>query len=350
MCAVAGSRRERTNSLRDQLFEEVYTFDFHQVVRLIESFTPGCVSLGEGSDPSKEALRICSRISFSFATADLHSFLPANRTVPMEGKPQLSINFLGLAGISKPLPTPYAYRFYQQNRWEDTATKDFLDIFNHRFSSLLYRIHKKFRVELASTNLENTMFGKVLSSISGIYQDISSFKNRLDVSDRALLGYSSYFWTSAHSAYGLKKILSMYFKIPIVVEQFCGEWVQAQDSEWSRLSSTKNIFNTLGKTVVLGTKVWDQNAGMNIHLGAVDYKTFLTFLPSGGRYNSFCDLIYMYIGDLCNIRVKFIINKKTVPKVKLGSKFCLGYTTWMHAKPFKEDDKQVQVNCKKLAY
>lgn len=348
MGAVGKLSRVNRGNLKEQLFQEVYNFDFHQVVRLMEMFTPSCIPLGEGVDPNKEALRISSRISFSFATGDLNKLYPSNTADPFKMLPQLSINFMGLAGVSKPIPTPYAYRFYQRTRWRDTATKDFLDIFNHRFAGLLYRIHKKFRVELSNTYLEDTSLGNVLSSVAGVYQKSASLKNRINIPDRALIGYASYFWKRPPSAYALEKIIGQYFSMPVSGKEFYGAWIKAAASDWSRLSSIKNTFNVLGSTMILGTKAWDQQAGTILELGPISYEKFLTFLPMGSKYDAFCDLARLYTGDLSILKMNFIIQKETIPKVKLGSNGYLGYTTWMHAAAFKKDDQQVTVDCKVL--
>jgi len=346
MGTVANPRGVSRGNLEDQLFKEVYSFDFHQVVRLMEFFTPGCTPLGEGSNPNSEALRISSRISFSFATADLNNLYPAKAIDPLKKLPQLSINFMGLAGISKPIPTPYAYRFYQRTRWKDTATKDFLDIFNHRFAGILYRIHKKFRVELSTGFLETTVFGSVLSSIAGIYQKSDFLKNRMSVPDRSIIGFSAYLWKRPPSSYGLKEIIGSYFSILVKVREYYGAWVKADSSQWSRLSSKKETFNVLGRTMIIGTKAWDQQGGIVLELGPINYETFLSLLPTGGKYNAFCDLAYLYLGDLYGLKVNFTIKKDTIPKVRLGTNAALGYTTWAHSNSFQKDDSQVIIDCK----
>lgn len=347
METMVSSSRRTENNLKDRLYNRTYEFDFHQAIRLMQYFEPNSAPLGEGVDPSKEALRLTSKIDFSFSKSDLETLLPIDTRYPLYQQPRLVLNFMGLAGVSKPLPTPYAYRIYQRLRHKDTASADFLDIFNHRFGSLLYRIHKKYRVSLSDKPLEKSVFGRALSSLAGLYQGIPNLRNRLSVHDRSILGYSSYFWNKTNSAYGLHKILSSYFKIPVQVHQFQGNWACAQEDQWTRLSAnpTTARYNQLGTTTVLGTKCWDQHAGITIQLGPLAYDKFLQFLPTQTRFNSLKDLARLYLNNLITININYHVEGKTIPSIKLGQGSLLGYNTWVHALPLSTDMDQVKVSC-----
>src|SRR2546425_12316042 len=61
---------------------------------------------------------------------------------------EMTVNFLGLAGGLGALDIPTPELVLQRTSRNDKALKDFLDIFNHRLVSLLYRIRKHHRVGL----------------------------------------------------------------------------------------------------------------------------------------------------------------------------------------------------------
>src|SRR6185503_7177576 len=87
----------------DTLKNQADQFEFHAIVKLLEKLKPHSAPIGEGADPQKEAFRIATNVSLDFPPTDVLS------VAKKEGEeiPTLTTNFLGIAGISGPLPTPY---------------------------------------------------------------------------------------------------------------------------------------------------------------------------------------------------------------------------------------------------
>nr|WP_229507627.1 type VI secretion system baseplate subunit TssG [Massilia sp. Dwa41.01b] len=113
-------------------------FDFVQAVDLLEQLARAQgmapVPLGEGSDPSREAVSLRAPFEFGF------------RPLPLEdmhagagGPPRLFVNFLGLAGSDGPLPEPYVDLVRTSLLARDGASADFLGIFQHRLLSYAWR-------------------------------------------------------------------------------------------------------------------------------------------------------------------------------------------------------------------
>ncbi len=100
-------------------------YEFHALVKLLEAMRPDAAPLGEGFDPSKEPLRVRSRVTLSFPNTDVYRLIPTeDKDVP----PLLVTNFLGIAGVNGPLPTPYTQLLLRRKERKDTAFRDFLDI------------------------------------------------------------------------------------------------------------------------------------------------------------------------------------------------------------------------------
>src|SRR5262249_36158429 len=142
-------------SVASWLFDEGYRFDFYQAVKLLELLQPDSTAVGEGAEPEKEAVRFTSKISMAFPATDVATIHPPKHP----GTPaEMTVNFLGLAGCLGPLPPPYTELILDSVRRHDTALRDFLDIFNHRLVSLLYRVRKKHHLGLDSTAPEHNVF------------------------------------------------------------------------------------------------------------------------------------------------------------------------------------------------
>src|SRR5215468_9827462 len=140
------------HSVATGLFEEGHRFDFYQAVRLLELLYPSRVAVGTGAEPDKEAVRFTSSASLAFPATAITTIQARNHDVPPAA---MTVNFLGLAGCLGPLPAHYTERLLERAWRQDTAFRDFLDIFNHRLVSLLYRAYKKhyFDHEMVSRNV-----------------------------------------------------------------------------------------------------------------------------------------------------------------------------------------------------
>ena len=147
----------------EQLFDPIQgrLFDFFQAVALLEGLArrvDECVAgLADSGEPGREAVRFASSVRLSFPTSDIVQ--TARARDPEEGdgrdpagqKPTMTVNFMGLAGALGPLPAPFAEIIVRRTALGDTASRDFLDIFNHRLLSLVYRIRKRHRIALGVT-------------------------------------------------------------------------------------------------------------------------------------------------------------------------------------------------------
>ena len=69
---------------------------------------------------------------------------------------------LSLAGAQGPLPLPFTEMVLERRAARDRATGEFLDIFNHRFLSFLYRGRKKHHIGLNWAATESSSLAGVL--------------------------------------------------------------------------------------------------------------------------------------------------------------------------------------------
>ena len=177
----------------------------------------------------------------------------------------MTVNFLGLAGSLGALDIPSTELVLQRASHNDKALGDFLDIFNHRLVSLLYRIRKHHRVGLISNTPGEDQVARYLFSLIGM--GTPRLQGRMQIRDRALLYYAGILGRGPRSAAGLRQVLSDYFQVDVEINQFVGNWCELEESQWTTIGeSGKN--QRLGRdTVVLGTQVWDQQARFEIRLG-----------------------------------------------------------------------------------
>lgn len=340
METMARHLRQQKTSLGSQLFEKPYQFEFHQAVKLIEMQTPECKSLGEGARPEEETLILKGRILYSYPASDLYSAKneTSNDKLTSDKRITVHVNFFGIAGGHGPLPVPYTELLYDRIRHQDTAGRDFLDIFNHRLLSILHRIRKKHWVGLSEQSPDKTPFANNLYALLGL--GTKGTQDRLGVPDRGLLYYTGLLWGQPRSMVGLQTFLSNYFDLPVEVIQFQGGWNKLEASHVTRIGA-QGQFNLLGQGAALGEKVWNQRKNITIRLGPLDRKSFLAFIKPGYGYTPLYDLTKFYVGVEQEFQFNLIIKAPDVMETRLDGKTYLGWTSWLKTKPFTQDDAQV---------
>ncbi len=294
---MASITRYQNPPLIEALKNEPYSFDFDQAVVILEQLqklfpenSKGIIPLGDSSELTQEALTIKSHVSFSMPASELQKLDIVN-------KPILWINFLGLAGALGPLPTPYTEMVVERTRMKDTGFRDFLDIFNHRMASMWHRLHKKTNVGIAQVLPENSFFGECLLRLSGLCSEKDIDKTGL--SQKALLTYQNLFWKQPHSSMGLSQLISHQFNVKAQVRDFQGAWRRVDMDEVSRIGVSEGQWNKLGQTSILGSRCWDQMAGIHIDISCLTWDKFCSFLP----INFFNKKIFMFFFVICANRM-----------------------------------------------
>ncbi len=338
---MASITRYQNPPVADALREEPFSFDFDQAIIVLEHMhkiktVNGTkpAPLGDSSDLTQEALTIKSHVSFATPASELQK-------LDMDiDKPTLWINFLSLAGALGPLPTPYTEMVIDRARTKDTSFRDFLDIFNHRIASMWHRLHKKTHVGIAQVLPQHSDFGQCLLQLAGI-SNPKMIKNT-KLNETALLTYQSLLWKQPHGCLGLEQIIHHHFGVKTVVHDFEGAWRHARPEEISRIGITQGQWNVLGQTTILGSKCWDQMAGIRIDIGPLTWDKFCVFLPTFHKgktnlYGRLKDLCQLYVGLDYSITAKLILDRTEIKPTTLQSQvdhthttFHLGLNTWLH--------------------
>lgn len=355
---MALKTRKTTRSLKEALAKKPYEFEFVQAVHLLHLLSPEAIPLGTGEDFKKEAVDLKSHVFLSAPPSDVFrvtfpspspfsrwkgQLSPSKAVIPYvaperplledhreEEKPtepvRLSVNFLGIAGIQGPLPLPYTEVLLNLLRQKDTVLRDFLDIFNHRFLSLYYRIEQKFSPSLVLSPPEKTVKGRALKSLAG--WTTGGGKN-LPFTPRHLLFYAGFFWQKPHNPYALKMILQTHFELPVEIISFQGTWMPLPASQRTHLGGARpGQKNRLGDNAVLGWRVWHEYAGLIVHVRLHDFQSFQRFLPFGDSFSVLKEFISFYLGPAFSFKIALSLDQK--PPSRLGtSSFYLGWTSWL---------------------
>jgi type VI secretion system protein ImpH len=358
-------------SLQERLFAEPYSFDFFQAVRILRRMVQ--TNDPEGKLPREgEVARFRAHVSLGFPPSAIYDLVPA---IDPAQPPAMTVTFLGLTGPSGVLPVHYTELLIRQQRGdqghEQFALRDWLDLFNHRLTELFYQAWAKYRFWIAYEEGQARFgqpdpFTNVLYSLVGLNSSVS--RNRLQVytpapstdstedepqrqvwgkiDDLATLYYSGFFAQRPRCAISLEALLRDYFKLPVKVVQFLGQWLQLEPSNQSVFGEERQN-NQLGVCVVAGERVWDVQGKFRIRIGPLSYAQFAEFIPDrsasaqGKSLFLLTHLTRLYVGSELAFDVQAILRAADVPVCQLTENTPtsprLGWNTWVFSLAFPHD-------------
>jgi type VI secretion system protein ImpH len=307
------------------LYEEGHRFDFYQAVRLLGVLYPDKIPVGEGSEPEKEAVRFKSSVALEFPATDISKLTPSGHGAEQA---EMIVNFMGLAGCTGPLPMPYTELILERVWNKDTTLREFLNIFNHRLISLMYRVRKVHRLGFDVPSPEKSNFATYLFSLIGL--GTKGLMGRMRVRDRSLLFYATFLTQQPRSMIGLERLLSHYFNLRVMGVPLCGKWRYLEEDQVTCVG-TSGQNQILGHSAVLGNRIWDQQGRFEIVVGPLALRAFLDFLPTGSAFIPLCELTRFYVGEELEFEIRLLLQDEEIPESRLGVTGgpLLGWTSWL---------------------
>ena len=323
--------------MRQQLLDEGYRFEFFQAVRLLERMEREREPVGAGGPPAREAVRFRTRASLGFPASQIHEVRQAARDdMPLE----MVVAFMGLTGPLGLLPHAYTQLVIDRLRAQDTTLSDFLDLFNHRLISFFFRAWEKYRFPVAYEKSRRDPCTEYLYDLIGM--GTAGLTGRTSVPDEGLLLYAGLIAQQPHSAIALQGILQDYFRVPVAIRQFQGQWVPLEP-EYRTFLGSANC--GLGDNAICGERVFTEYSKFRVRLGPLAFRRYVSFLPTGASHIPLTDLTRFLVNRELDFEVQLVLKKEEVPACQLSSAAetppMLGWTTWLKTKELAEDASQV---------
>lgn len=218
----------------------------------------------------------------------------------------------------------------------DPTTRDFLDIFNHRLISLMYRVRKAHRVGFGGEAPGEEQVAGYLFALLGL--GTTGLHDRQAIPDVVLLRYAELLAQQPRSAAGLQTLLADYFKVGVEVRQFQGHWVRLDEDQWTAIGDGGRN-QALGRGALLGQRIYDVQGRLELVLGPLDLTDYLDLLPIGQGFRSMTALARFYLQHTLDFELRLTLKAAEVPKFCLGSNegARLGWTTFLTTQPVREN-------------
>jgi type VI secretion system protein ImpH len=349
-------------ALAEALFEalahEPYRFDFFETLRRLECLQPELerkdgkpsapARLGRSLRPLDDPIRLGQQPTLGFAAASVAKLDRGDEERP----PRLDVLCFGLLGPNGPLPIHLTEYALERLRERDPTFARFLDVFHHRMLSLFYRAWADTQPTVSFDRPASDRFAIYLGALFGL--GMPALRNQDAVPDFAKLYYAGQLSGQTRHAEGLQAILSDFFGLPVVVEQFIAHWMELPEDCRCRLGES-TVTGILGVSAVIGERVWDCQHKFRITIGPLSLEDYQRFLPrpDGRALEQLVALVRNYIGhevdwDLCLILRKDqtrVDAKRTPALIALGrGSGRLGWTMWLTDKSLAVDADDLKLD------
>ena len=328
------------------LRRQPWRFDLAMAVRLLEHLEDGCVPVGTGAFPSREVIRFRQDTEFSTAPAAVTAVYD-----PQPGIPQMRVQVRAgtLLGADGVLPYVYAAWIRELARQGETAPRAFLDMLQHRLTSVSVRAQRQMRPGLSGAPPERVAMTRWALSALGLGSD--GTHGRLAVPDALILRQAPLFLGRSRSAVGLERAVTDLLRgrpngrcapLSARLTPFQGGWNRLPERFRTRLG---DVWGTGGQnhglgtasqagTAVLGRRVYDPSDGVILDIGLLSLERLFGLLPLPGaaEWQRLIDLVRFYLVRPLTVQVRLTLAPQQCPPLRLGSPLArLGWATWLTA-------------------
>jgi type VI secretion system protein ImpH len=359
-------------TLYDHFLTTPFEYEFFAAIRLLATGQPDRKAVGLEAAPADEIARFRPHLSLAFPPSQIIALDPPDDEREM---PLLSVTFIGLYGPSRVLPTHYTQNLLDTHRDirgpERRALRDWLDLFNHRFTSLFYRSWEKYRFPVGyergeARRPDGDTFTTAVRSLMGFGS--AGLSNRLvlrkaddgpsteyrwaesnghdphvgrndpttlaRIDDLGLIYYAGFFAQRPRNMTNLRALLADYFGLPVRIEPFVGQWMPVPVGDQMTLGG----HGSLGMDAIVGERVWDLQSRFRVVLGPLRYDQFTELLPDRTPERPrktlymVSQLTRTFVGPEYEFDVQLVLAADQVPEVELvevgGLGPRLGWNMW----------------------
>ncbi|BFM48467.1 type VI secretion system baseplate subunit TssG [Marinomonas sp. THO17] len=273
----------------------------------------------EGKDWESDCRLIFSaNPSLGFSASDVSKLTPL-----ANGKTELQTNFFGITGAQSPLPS---YILEQLLSDEAEIKRQFLDFFNNRLISLVYRSWRKYRYYIRFQEEAKDVFSNQLFSLVGLADE--NMRGETPINWCKMLAYAGTLAGKSRSPQVVSGIVAHCFDLEeVTIKQWVKRKVEINTDQKFQLGRSNC---SVGNDIVLGEFVNDVKGKFILQIKGLSRERFLDFLPSGKEFYSLCKLIEFILREQMAYDLELVLNQDQAPNVSLGSEdFSLGWTSFL---------------------
>ncbi len=326
--------------------------DFFAFVRWVEGLLPHMPRVGESRHLGDDPLIFRQTLHLGFAPATVKEARPLPERGSGGPVGEVSGYFLGLLGPGGPLPFSMSEYIWARSHGvphpdriapvtnahvsvhrRDTSLEDFINIFNHRFISFLYRAWASSRKAVDYDRTDEARFPRFIGAFFGLGMD--SLRGRQEIADEAMTYFAGHLSNPSRHPEGLAAAAADYFSTRAEVIENVGWWLDIPEDERCMLGSMQ--LTPLSSGIVIGARIWDRQLRFRLRLGPMPLATYQSLFPGTGSLGALKDLVKFYTHRELFAEVQLVLDHREYPGCALGGGARLGLSSWLHATPPSHD-------------
>jgi type VI secretion system protein ImpH len=320
---MAGKDRRPPPDLIADILREGRTFAFFQVVRLLALLSADCGQSEEQQSERLEAAHIRPDLFLGFPAADV---LRVEETPNEEFPFRVTTTFLGLYGVSSPLPTFYTEDLILEDAEDESVTRDFVSFINHRLYMLLWDCWAKYRQYVQVVERKDEAHIERLYCLLGLGES----ELRSGLADAfSLLRYVGLFTQFPRSALGLATLLrDALGNLPIEIVPCITRWVKVPPDQRFIMGCSGG---SLGIDALVGEEIEDRMGKFRVRVGPLTRDQFQSLLPQEADFEKMDFLTRFYVNDPLEYDIELVLAAGEAATPCMGDPAWsrLGWSTWV---------------------
>lgn len=306
---MGGQDRRPTSALERDLLSRGKSYSFVQALRLLKLLA-GKRTTRDMENFLSKRLHVRPELTLGFPGTDIVSLDKESSRVGPRWK--VTAGFLGLYGSSSPLPTYYTEDLLDEAQDDRSVSREFLDIFNHRFYALMFLCWSKYRTFLRVVEEEDPATLDMLFCLLGL--GVPELRKKLDHPSRALR-YMGLFLHWPRSARGLQALVGDILKAPVRIISCVPRRATIPHDQRMRLGSANT---TLGRDAYLGREIFDRMNKFRIQATDLDAAHFHDALPGTDTFHQVSVMTGLYLGTPLECELELEPRKQEARTTCLG--------------------------------
>ncbi|MCB1049746.1 MAG: type VI secretion system baseplate subunit TssG [Acidobacteria bacterium] len=248
---------------------------------------------------------------------------------------RIKVNFHGLLGNLGTLPDYFTDEILHSNE-DHNGLQDFIEMFNHRMIENFFRAWRRYQILLENSveakTEQNQEFDTFLSAIGAQKHDDEGSELIWRCLRRHHLAL---FQRREKTFMGLQNILGSFFpNLTFEFQEHVEHWVRIPEHQRATLSSGLRI--GMQGNFLVGTQARDISGKFNILIRALNFQTYMSFLPNGQHYKQLQQLLRLYVQNRWQVALFLELKREDVPALSMGQGI-LGASCWALSGQAQED-------------
>lgn len=295
-----------------------WRFGFFGLMRWLSARHADLPPAGEAERPQQEIFRLGQQPSMIFAPREIAGIERGE-----EGW-RIRLFGLGLLGANGPLPLHLTDFIRERSEaQQDRTLEDFLNIFHHRYLSILYRAWASSQSTAGLDRADDERFSVYVNALGACEAGEHGA-----LPAHALLAASAHLVREARNPDGLAATLSHFFGVPARVEEFVARWIDINPEDCTRLGNP-GLPGMLGEGAFAGEKILDRQHHFRLVIGPLSLDDYLSFTPTGHNLPLLVEWVRAFTGFEFAWEAELRIAPQAAPAACLGGEERLGWSTWL---------------------